>query len=197
LSDPSHALRFRRTSRNDLPRIRHWLRAPHVERYWAHDTSEAGVERDFAGSFDGTEPSEDFIIELDDEPIGLIQRSFIYDYQEEHSALIELTAAPASALTIDYFIGEPSMLGRGLATHVIRSFSAESFAAHADATAIIVPVVVGNVASWSALASAGFRHMISGFLPPDNALDDGQHHVYRLDRPNIIQPRASAERSPR
>jgi len=194
MPDLSDGLRFRRTSRDDLPQIRRWLQLAHVERYWAHDTSEVAVARDFAGSFEGTEPSEDFIIELDAEPIGFIQRCFIHDYPVEHSELIDLAVAPVRSLTIDYFIGEPDMLGRGLATQSIRAFSTESFAAHSDAPAIIVPVITGNTASWSALASAGFRRIATGYLTPDSPLDDGQHHVYRLDRPPLTPRCGSAER---
>lgn len=166
-------LGFRRTSRDDLPRIRHWLALPHVQRYWAHDTSVAAVERDFADSFDGSEPPEDVVIEYDGTPIGFIQRSVIHDYPIDHRDLIDLATVRSAALTIDYFIGDTSMLGQGLTTRFIRAFSAACWVRHADAPAIVVPVVVGNVASWSALASAGYHYVTTGFLTPDNLIDDG------------------------
>ena len=34
-----------------------------------------------------------------------------------------------------------------------------------------------------ALRSAGFAHVASGYLEPDSPLGDGQHVVYRRDRP--------------
>lgn len=176
-------LAFRRTRRADLPLIQRWLRSPHVERYWSHDTSDDAVERDFAGSFEGTEPSEDFIVELRGAPAGFVQRCRIFDYEDGHRELIELAGVPRDALTIDYFIGEPDFLGRGLGTLLIREFTRLCWRDRPTAGTIIVPVAVVNTASWSALRSAGYAHVTTGYLEPDNPLDDGQHHVHRLDRP--------------
>ncbi|GAA1716828.1 GNAT family N-acetyltransferase [Isoptericola hypogeus] len=176
-------LTFRRTRRGDLPQIQTWLRRPHVARYWAHDTSDAAVERDFAGSFLGTEPSEDFVVSDDGAPVGFIQRCRIHDYADEERELIALVDVPVDALTIDYFVGEPDRVGQGLGTRMIREFTATCWRDHPGATTIVVPVVTGNAASWGALRSAGFRWVATGWLPPDNPVDDGQHHVYRLDRP--------------
>lgn len=179
---PPDDLRFRRTTRADLPLLQRWLRQPYVARYWAHETDDAAIERDFAGSIDGTDPSEDFVVELDRAPIGFIQRCRIHDYPEGHDELIALADVPAEAWTIDYFLGEPSALGRGLGTRAIREFTARCWADHPSCEAIVVPVAAGNVPSWSALRSAGYAHVINGYLPPDNPIDDGRHHVFRIDR---------------
>ncbi|MCA5892326.1 acetyltransferase [Isoptericola sp. NEAU-Y5] len=176
-------LAFRRTRRGDLSQIQAWLRQPHVARYWAHDTSDAAVERDFAGSFGGTEPSEDFVVSDGGVDVGFVQRCCIHDYAAEERELIELVEVPADALTIDYFVGEADRVGQGVGSRMVREFVALCWRDHPGATAIVVPVVVGNVASWSALRSAGFRRVATGHLPPDNPVDDGLHHVYRLDRP--------------
>ncbi|MBK1783452.1 GNAT family N-acetyltransferase [Prauserella cavernicola] len=176
-------LSFRRTTREDLPVIQRWLRTPHVDRFWQHDTSDEAVERDFAGSIEGTEPSEDFVVELDGRPIGFAQRCRIFDYPDDHQDLIELADVPAGALTIDYFLGEPDVLGQGLGTGLVREFTRLCWAEYPDAPAIVVPVVASNVASWSALRSAGYNHTVTGHLEPENAADDGQHHVLRADRP--------------
>lgn len=177
-------LGFRRTTRADLPLIQHWLRQPFVARYWAHDTSDAAIERDFAGSIDGTEPSEDFVVERDGEPIGFIQRSRIHDYPDGHAELIALLDVPAEAWTIDYFLGEPTAVGRGLGTAMIRAFTADCWDRHPTCPAIIVAVAAGNAASCGALRSAGYAQVLTGYLEPDNPIDDGRHHLFRLDRPS-------------
>lgn len=180
-------LGFRRTERDDLRRIQEWLRHEHVARYWAHDTSDAAIERDFAGSIDGTEPSEDFIVSHGGEPVGFVQRCRIHDYPDGFAELMALVDVPPGALTIDYFIGEPAMVGRGLGSRLVRGFTELCWRDHAPAPAIIVPVSASNVASWGALRSAGFAHIASGYLEPDSPLDDGQHVVYRRDRPAASQ----------
>ncbi|WP_422647258.1 GNAT family N-acetyltransferase [Actinoalloteichus caeruleus] len=177
------ALEFRRNRHDDLRLIQTWLRRPHVARYWVHDTSDAGVERDFAGSLRGTEPSEDFLVLWGGSPIGFAQRCRIHDYPEGHRELIELVDVPSDALTIDYFIGEPELLGRGLGTLLIEAFTELCWRDHPEASAIIVPVATSNTPSWSALRRAGYAAIGTGYLTPDNPLDDGSHHVHRLDRP--------------
>jgi len=46
-----------------------------------------------------------------------------------------------------------------------------------------VPVSRANVASWRALEGAGFTLAATGLLAPDNPIDDGEHRVYRIERP--------------
>ena len=148
-------MEFRRTTRADFPLLARWLGTPHVARFWNHETTPEAIERDFGGSVDGTEPSDDFIVEDAGVPVGFIQRSRICDYADEHIELIALADAPQDALTIDYFIGEGAATGRGVGTRMIREFTDLCFADCPAASAIIVPVIAGNPASWKALAAAG------------------------------------------
>ena len=175
-------MEFRRTTRADFPLLARWLGTPHVARFWNHETTPEAIERDFGGSVDGTEPSDDFIVEDAGVPVGFIQRSRICDYADEHVELIALADAPQDALTIDYFIGEGAATGRGVGTRMIREFTDLCFADCPAASAIIVPVIAGNPASWKALAAAGYERIAEGHIPPDNPIDDGWHVVYRRDR---------------
>ena len=175
-------MEFRRTTRADFPLLARWLGTPHFARFWNHETTPEAIERDFGGSVDGTEPSDDFIVEDAGVPVGFIQRSRICDYADEHIELIALADAPQDALTIDYFIGEGAATGRGVGTRMIREFTDLCFADCPAASAIIVPVIAGNPASWKALAAAGYERIAEGHIPPDNPIDDGWHVVYRRDR---------------
>ncbi|UVI36357.1 GNAT family N-acetyltransferase [Brevibacterium spongiae] len=176
-------MRFRRTTRADFPLLARWLGSSHVARFWNHETTAEAIERDFGGSIDGTEPSFDYIVEEDGVPIGLIQRSAIWDYADEQRELINLADVPRGALTIDYFIGEQAATGHGVGTRMIREFTELCFRDSPVAPAIIVPVTAVNQASWKALAAAGYERIAEGQLPPDNPSDDGWHVVYRRDRP--------------
>lgn len=177
-------MQFRRTTREDLPLIQTWLQNLHVARFWNHDTSAASVERDFAGSFEGTEPCEDFIVLHQQTPIGLIQRYLFAEYPEFRTEMQTLVDVPEGALSIDYFIGETRHTGKGLGTAMIRQMVEKSWDDHQTSTTVIVPVAVANPASWRALLAAGFTQVATGHLKPDNPIDDGQHHVFRIDRPS-------------
>ena len=177
-------MQFRRTTREDLPLIQAWLENLHVARFWNHDTSDAAVERNFAGSFEGTEPSEDFIVLHQQLPIGLIQRYLFADYPDDRAEMQTLVEVPEGALSIDYFIGETEHTGKGLGTAMIRQMVEKCWDDHPLSTTVIVPVAVANPASWRALLAAGFTQVATGHLAPDNPIDDGQHHVFRIDRPS-------------
>jgi aminoglycoside 6'-N-acetyltransferase len=174
---------WRRVTPADFPLLARWLAAPHVARWWHHETAAEAVERDFGPSARGEEPNEDLLVFLDGSPLGLLQRSFLHDYPEYLIELVPVTAVPARAMTIDYLIGDAADVGRGIGTNLIRSALDHLWLDHKDAECVIVAVHADNIASWRALEKAGLVRVGSGELKPDNPIDDRRHHVYRVDRP--------------
>ncbi len=179
----SGAITLRRLAPGDFPLLRSWLREPHVARWWNHETEPDAVERDFGPSARGEEPNEDWLVLLDGEPVGLVQRCRWHDYPEYVTAIAPLLAVPPGAVTIDYLLGDPRRVGRGLGPRVLRAVVADTWTRYPDAGAVIVPVVAANRRSWRALEKAGARRVASGEMEPDNPVDDPLHHVYRFDRP--------------
>lgn len=176
-----HGFAFTRTRRADFPQLQTWLEKPHVARFWNHRTSDTDIEQDFGGSVDGTEPSEDFIVSYESSPIGFIQRYRLQDYPDDLALLERLVPIPAHTISIDYFIGEAALIGKGVGSAMIRAFVEKCRDELPHATAVIVPVVVANRASWRALEKAGFHRVGEGSLPPDNPIDDGAHFISGLD----------------
>lgn len=173
---------FRRATRADFPMMARWLAEPHVARWWNHECTAEAVERDFGASADGTEPSEDHIVRLDRRPIGLIQYSRYADYPEYLDKLSGVVDVPVQAVSIDYLIGDPTLIGRGIGMAMITAFVDHIWNVNADTSCVIVPVCSANVASWRALRSAGFRLIAQGPLEPDNPIDDPSHEILRIDR---------------
>ncbi|MQY08766.1 GNAT family N-acetyltransferase [Actinomadura macrotermitis] len=174
---------FRALGEQDFPLLKGWLEQPHVARWWNHETSMEAVVRDFGPGTRGEEPGEDLLAFLDGAPFGLVQRAWLADYPEDLVPLGEIVQVPEGALEIDYLIGDPGRVGRGLGTLMIRSMLERTWEELPTATCVIVPVVAGNVASWRALEKAGLRRIGEGELSPDNPIDDPRHYVYRIDRP--------------
>lgn len=177
------ALTWRRLAESDFPLLTSWLAQPHVARWWHHDTSPEAVARDFGPAARGEEPSDDLLVHLDGDPVGLVQRCRLADYPEYRAELAAVVEVPPGALTIDYLIGEPRWVGRGLGPRMIRSVVRASWRDHPDAPCVLVPVVAANRASWRALERAGLRRVAEGELEPDNPVDERAHHLYRVDRP--------------
>ncbi len=177
------ALSFRALRRNDFPLLGAWLAEPLVARWWHDDSSPAALERDFGPCIDGSDPAEEFVVALDERPLGLIQRYRIDAYREYFEELSSVLSIPSGALSIDYFIGEPDLRGRGLGSAMLIEFTRLTWSAHPGVQDIIVPVHVENRASWRTLERAGFRRVAEGRLAPDNPIDSREHAIYRLGRP--------------
>ncbi|MEV0566757.1 GNAT family N-acetyltransferase [Dactylosporangium sp. NPDC050588] len=176
---------WRHVTPRDFPLLAQWLAAPHVARWWNHETSAEAVERDFGPSARREEPNEDLLALLDGAPLGLVQRSFWHDYPEYVREMAQTMAVPPRAMTIDYLIGDVADVGRGIGTRMIRSALEHLWAEHGDAECVIVPVHADNIASWRMLEKAGLVRVAHAELEPDNPIDDRRHHVYRVDRPTV------------
>ncbi|WP_345945376.1 GNAT family N-acetyltransferase [Streptomyces albus] len=174
---------WRRLDESDFPQLRTWLLQPHVARWWNHETSPEAVARDFGPAARGEEPSEDFVVDIDGNPVALVQRCWFADYPQYLGDLRPQVEVPEQAMTVDYLIGDPQLTGRGLGTRIIRAFVAATWTDHPEAESIIVPVHSANRASWRMLEKAGFHRCTEALLKPDNSIDDRLHFVYRVDRP--------------
>src|SRR5581483_7387780 len=174
---------WRRVTEADFPLLRDWLRQPHVARWWNHETSDEAVARDFGQSARGEEPSQDWLALLDGSPLGLVQRCVLADYPDYLADVAAIIAVPEGTASIDYLIGDPDRVGRGLGPRMIGSMLAKTWAELPDTPAVVVPVSAANRASWRALEKAGLRRVAEGELEPDNPIDDRRHYLYRVDRP--------------
>lgn len=167
----------------DFPLLAGWLREPHVARWWCHDTSPEGVDADFGAVARGAAPGEDLLLLLDDEPIGLVQRCRWGDYSEYLDEIAPILPVDGEDITLDYLIGDPNLIGRGVGTAAIGLVLADSWRRYPAAAAAVIPIAAGNRSSWRALERNGFVRVAEGDLPPDNPIDPPLHYVYRIARP--------------
>jgi aminoglycoside 6'-N-acetyltransferase len=154
-----------------------------VRRWWNDEFTPEAIERDFGPAIDGTEPAECWLVEVDGESLGLIQYSRFADYPDYVEQMAPVYPVPVGAVSIDYLIGEPTAVGKGLGTAMIARFVDHVWSTDATASSIVVPVNTANVASWRTLMAVGFRLVARGELEPDNPIDGRSHEVLRLDRP--------------
>ena len=178
---------FRHLTRADFALLGGWLAQPQVARWWNHESSPQAMEADFGAVIDGLDPADVFIVSLGTQPIGLLQRYTFADNPGYITELAQLIDAPGAALSIDYLIGRPDLLGRGVGSAMIRAAVDAIWRDYPNAPSIIVPVCSANAASWRALERAGFALVATGWLAPDNPIDDGDHRVYRIERPRAAR----------
>jgi RimJ/RimL family protein N-acetyltransferase len=176
------AVELRPLRRADFPLLCRWLAEPQVARWWNDPATLEAVEAQYGPSVDGVDSTAVYLGLHAGRPFGLVQ---MYAFADEPESLAELSAVcpvPPGALSIDYLIGEPEARGRGLGAGMIAAAVARGFADHPEAADVLVPVALGNEASWRALRRAGASWYAEGELTPDNPVDPRDHVVHRFTR---------------
>ena len=167
-ADGSERISFRPLALDDLRLVQRWLAEPHVARWWRSSATEEHVRAEYEPCIAGTDPTEVFVIELDEAPIGLIQRYLLADYPDWARAL-----GIAEGAGIDYLIGEGRFTGTGIGTRCIRAFTQHVFERYPEAPLVTADPQQDNAASWRALEKAGFERVFAGQLESDHPSDSG------------------------
>ncbi len=175
---------FRRLTRDDFALLGAWLAAPHVREWWNHDPSPRALEEDFGDTVDGDEPAEDWIVELEGRPIGLVQYCRFVDYPDYVAEMAPVHPVGVGVASIDYLIGDDELVGKGVGTAMIVAFVAFVWTHDPTTMSLVVPVNSANERSWRALLRSGFHLVARGEMDPDNPLHDRMHEVLRIDRPS-------------
>jgi aminoglycoside 6'-N-acetyltransferase len=165
----------------DLSLLQRWLCQPHVMEWWRGEPKDlAAVEAKYRPCIDGDDPTELFVITESGRPIGMIQRYLMADEDEWSTAFADILDV-SNAAGIDYLIGEPDAVGRGIGTAAIAMF-VESIFQWRPVGSIVVTVQQSNPASWRVLERTGFTRVWAGELESPDPSDDGPEYVYVISR---------------
>lgn len=165
---------LRKLRSSDLELVRTWLDEPHVARwYLLGSTAERELE-DLRACLAGTEPTHLLTVVDDDRPIGWCQWYHCADYPD-HAAAID--ARPGD-IGIDYAIGDPSYIGRGVGTELVSLLVDHVRDLH-PVSGVIADPQAAHVASRRALAHNGFA--LLGVRPVATEPTDHLMAIYRLE----------------
>jgi aminoglycoside 6'-N-acetyltransferase len=171
-------LAFRPLQLADLPLVARWQSLPHVARWWREPADRASITSRYSPTIDGRDPTEVFIIDFEGEPIGLIQRYLLSDNPDWADAI-----GVQDGAGIDYFLGEQTILGKGLGARAIARFASDTFVRYPAVPLVVAVPQQDNVASWRALERAGFQRLAAKRLESDDPSDAGPAYIYGLSRP--------------
>jgi aminoglycoside 6'-N-acetyltransferase len=166
----------------DLPLLVRWFGQTHVSAWWRDEPSDlSSIEAGYGACIDGDDPTELFVIEEAGRPIGMIQRYLFADepiWARVFDGIVDVNDAAG----IDYLIGEPDAVGRGLGTATIAAFLPLVFEWR-PVRSIVASVQQANPASWRVLESCGFTRVWAGELDSPDRSDAGPEYVYVAARP--------------
>jgi aminoglycoside 6'-N-acetyltransferase len=138
----------------DLPAIEGWLGEPHVARWWLVDDTAAATLAEYADQVAGRGDDATtvlIVVEAGRGPIGWCQW---YRWDAHPDEARELRTLPGE-VGLDYAIGDPGAIGRGLGTALIAALVAEVRARHPGCGVVVEPEAA-NLASRSVLERNGF-----------------------------------------
>lgn len=173
---------FRAMREDDVELVAGWLSREHIRTWWSDPATPAEVAAKYLPRIRGEDPTEMFIVHHADRDIGLIQRYRIADHPEWLTILSDAGFDASSAAGIDYLVGEPDLVGRGVGTGMIQAFTERLFDDLADVSCVAVTPQSTNVASCRVLEKAGYRLVWTGDLDSDDPSDDGESALYVRDR---------------
>jgi aminoglycoside 6'-N-acetyltransferase-1b/aminoglycoside 6'-N-acetyltransferase-2 len=164
---------FRPLAEADLPLVHAWLNNPEVARWYGLDlenltrpTLEQVVEH-YMPRILGRRPTLCFLIMSGERPAGFIQAYRVGDYQEYARAV----DYDDDAWAIDIFIGEDDCRGGGFGSAAVSRFvETEVFSQPGVDTAVMSPNP-DNKRAIRAYEKAGFRHLKTVWMPPENAYE--------------------------
>jgi aminoglycoside 6'-N-acetyltransferase len=168
---------FQPLQQADLPLLATWLARPHVGLWWREPSDLDSVERNYGPILDRSDPTEGFIVHFRGRQIGYVQRYLIDDDPNWREA-VSVAVGTEIGIGIDYLIGEPDLVGKGVGRQMISAFVDDSWRRYPTVDRIVVALQQENLASWKALEGSGFRRAWAGHLVSSDPSDRGPSFVY-------------------
>jgi RimJ/RimL family protein N-acetyltransferase len=166
--DADHYFAVRAMTPGDFPDVSRWVNESHVARWWDDHRSPEQVVDHYGPAVRGEEPTRMWVWEVNGRSVGFAQDYRIGDHPE-----YALLSSRPDAVGVDYAVGEPAFVGRGLGTSLLWVFLRDIVGpAYPDVGEIFAAPDHRNAASLRVLAKLGFRQGLWFDEPgPDGRVD--------------------------
>lgn len=146
---------LRRLRESDFELIERWYASPHMQPHFIFPGSRftaTDIREKFEVRLSADSDVKVFIAEIERKSYGFIQ-GYLHQYHPEISTLMDLK----DGVLIDYFVGEASLLGKGLGAAMLRVFQSDALPLwFPDQSKIALYHDVVNVPARRCSSAAGF-----------------------------------------
>ena len=157
----------------DLALVERWLGEPHVARWYLAGSSLEQELADVRASVEGAQAVQVLAVLEDGEAVGWCQW---YRCADDPEWAAEVGAAPGD-VGVDYAIGEPTAVGRGIGTELVAAL-VRLVRGASPGCGVVSDPEAGNVASRRVLEKNGFELLAIRSL--DSEPTDDPMAIYRL-----------------
>ena len=142
---------------SDLPTVFEWLQQEHVKKFY---TSDAKNLQDLKDKYlpyiqKADQRTLHYLINIGEKPVGMIQTYLVKDYPD-FAKDVDLDFESAS---IDLFVGEKSVLGKGYSKKIMSTFAADIVFKKYNVDKIVITHDKENVAANKMSQSIGFKYL--------------------------------------
>lgn len=152
-ADPELRLGIRPMTPGDLPDLQRWLLTDHVQRWWPTGQLTAETVRTtYLPRIEGDKAVRMWVVEANGRSVGFGQDYLVADHPQ-----FALLVPDPDAIGVDYAIGAPAWVGRGLGVRLLWAWLTGVRVHYPDATACFAAPDHRNVASLRVLEKVGFE----------------------------------------
>jgi aminoglycoside 6'-N-acetyltransferase len=157
----------------DFERQLRWLNEPHVNRWWSRRrVTRDEVRAKYLPRIQGQQKTQCLVALLGGRPAGFVQTYRI----EDHAVYAQGFVLPRGGWSLDWFIGEPDLIGHGHGARLLDGFVSRWLWARRDVVYAVAGSSVDNVAAEKSYERA---HFAAWFSTMPRALAE---RYYRRDR---------------